>query len=148
VDCLKLPFLAEHAQSERRLQIIEAEGLRGDLDQVFIDELIAAHAAYGEALGITKAAEEATEAESLVEPLRVLTQTIVAYALQVIAFAALSAENGAQARRALQPIDAFREAASLRGSGSSGGGEQEGAGFELPEGAPDPGAPMPVLPEE
>lgn len=124
LDFLRLPFLAEHAQSERRVKIIESEALRADLDhlvgEVFMDELLAAHAAYGEALGITKATLATTPEPAIDEPLRVLSQAIVAYALQVVAFAALPG-NLEAARRALQPIDEFRAAAGRRAhSGARG----------------------------
>lgn len=103
LDFLKLAFPAEHAQSERRMQIIEAEGLGPELDRLvgkpFMGELYEAHAAYGEALGITKPVEPAPAKELVVEPLRKLGEAIVAYSSQIIAFAALSADNLAQARK-------------------------------------------------
>ena len=146
LDFLTLQFLAEHAQSERRIKIIEAEGLRDALDhlvgEVFMDELLAAHAAYGDALGITKASAP-TPVPSLDEPLRALSQSIVAYALQIIAYAALQPTNADPARKALRPIDEFRAAASRRGNG----GSKDGAGDSaLPEGAPAPDSPLPELP--
>ncbi|MCX4242317.1 hypothetical protein [Paraliomyxa miuraensis] len=145
LDFLTLSYPAEHAQSERRLQIIEAEGLRDDLDHLvgesFIDELLEAHAAYGEALGITKPAEAPEAKELLVEPLRELGEAIVTYSLQIIAFAALSPDNLAPAKRALLPIDQFRAAASRRNAAGSTDDST------LPEGAPAPDAPMPALPE-
>lgn len=154
LDFLKLAFLAEHAQSERRIQIIDAEELRDDLDrlvgEVFIDHLLEAHAAYGEVLGITTPAETPAPREPLGEPLRALGEAIVAYAMQVIAFAALSPDHVEPAKRALQPIDAFRAAASRRaaanGSNGSASAEPDPTDSGLPEGAPAPDAPMPVLP--
>jgi hypothetical protein len=142
LDFLKLPFLAEHAQSERRLRIIEGEELREDLDRLvgeaFMEELLAAHAVYGDVLGITKATEAAVPEQALVEPLRALAQGIVAYALQVIAFAGLAAENVEPARRALLPIDELRMAAARR-SGGSGKGED----VALPEGELGVGSTVP-----
>lgn len=147
LDFLTLPFLAEHAQSELRIKIIEAEGLRADLDhlvgEVFMEELLAAHEAYGDALGISKATAPATPVQSLDEPLRALSQSIVAYALQIIAFASLPPGNVEAARKALRPIDEFRAAASRRGSGAS---KDEPGDVALPEGAPAPDSPLPDLP--
>ena len=146
LDFLKLPFLAEHAQSERRLRIIESEELREDLDhlvgEVFMEELLAAHAVYGDVLGITKATKAATPEQVLVEPLRALAQGIVAYALQIVAFAALDVDNVEPARRALLPIDEFRVAAGRRGGGSG-----KGEAVAPPEGAPAPDSELPELPD-
>lgn len=148
LDFLTLQFLAEHAQSERRIKIIVAEGLRAALDhlvgEVFMDELLAAHEAYGDALGITKATPgDAKPTPSLDEPLRALSQSVVAYALQIVAFAALKAENVEPARQALRPIDEYRAAASRRGNGTSKDQPVDGV---LPEGAPAPDSPLPELP--
>ena len=148
LDFLTLQFLAEHAQSDKRIKIIEAEGLRAPLDhlvgEVFMDELYAAHEAYGDALGITKAKpDDAKGSPSLDEPLRVLSQSVVAYTLQIVAFAALRAENVEPARQALRPIDEYRAASSRRGSGTS---KEPAADGVLPEGAPAPDAPLPELP--
>lgn len=144
LEFLRLPFLAEHAQSERRVQIIESEALREDLDhlvgEVFMDELLAAHAAYGEALGITKAGETAAPEPTLDDPLRRLSQAIAAYSLQVVAFAALPG-NAEAGRRALGPIDEFRAAVRRAGGGGRAeemvdGGEEEGDGDGDDEGEP------------
>lgn len=148
LDFLALQFLAEHAQSELRIKIIEAEGLRAALDhlvgEVFMDELLAAHAAYGDALGITKATSGAAKSAPLLdEPLRALAQSVVAYSLQIVAFAALKPENVEPARQALRPIDEYRAAVSRRASGAS---KDEPGDAALPEGAPAPDSPMPELP--
>lgn len=152
---LKLAWLEEHAQSELRMQIIEKEGLRADLERlvgkVFMVELVEAHADYGVVLGITKASEDEAPKVSMNEPLRAMVQAISDYALQVLAFAKLDVANVAKAQRALAPIDAFREAAAKRSTsgGSSGTGEvAEGEDYELPAGAPAPDSPVPVVLEE
>ncbi len=145
LEFLRLPFLAEHAQSERRMQIIDNEALRPDLDhlvgEVFLDELLQAHIAYGEALGITKAAAATTPEPRLDEPLRTLSQSIVAYALQIIAFAALPPGHVEDARRALLPIDEFRAAAGRRTSDN--GAREEVLEEDLPESAAEVEAPQP-----
>jgi hypothetical protein len=152
---LKLRYIEQHAESARRIDLIKEEGLREDLDRLvgkeFIDELHAAHKAYGDALGITKAGEASVDAESLLEPLRGVGRAISAYALQVLAFAGLDPANVPAARRALEPIDKFRAAAAKRNA--AGGATAEGAeGGEaeddvaLPEDAPDPEAEVPEVP--
>ncbi|MEX1368096.1 MAG: hypothetical protein AB1Z98_33515 [Nannocystaceae bacterium] len=154
LDFLALPWVQEHAQSERRLQIIDEEDLRDDLDRLvspwFVTELVEAHAAYGEALGITTAQEPASRV-SMIEPLRALTQAIGDYALQVVAYARVNPEHGEAAQRALAPIDMFREAAS-RSRRTNGADAEDDAevpavddDFVLPEGAPAPDAPLPVV---
>jgi hypothetical protein len=144
---LKLAWVEEHAESERRLQIVEEEELREDLERLvgepFVAELFEAHEAYGKALGITEEKQPAPEL-SMVEPLRMMVQLISDYALQVLAFGKLDPDRAVAARRALAPIDVFRQAASKRGNGG-GSAEDE---YELPEGAPAPDSPVPELSEE
>jgi hypothetical protein len=111
---------------------------------VFIDELLAAHAAYGDVLGITKPTAATTPQQPLDEPLRVLSQSIVAYALQIIAFAALPPGHVEEAKRALQPIDELRMAAGRRGSSS--GVREEETGGDGTDGVVDPGAVVSELP--
>lgn len=152
LDFLELYYVAEHEQSERRLRLIEAEGLRADLDRLvgkpFMAELVAAHAEYGEALGIAKPPERVDLKTLLHEPLRALSDAIATHALQLVAFAALSPEHVAPARRALRPIDVFRAAANRHAAASPHGSEPNPDDFMLPEGAPPPDAPMPALPEQ
>jgi hypothetical protein len=164
LDFLKLPFIEEHAQSELRVQIIATEGLRADLDRLvgedFVKELLAAHKAYGEVLGITKAGAKKVGAKkagakkagkrtapptTLLDHLRVLHRAIASYALQVVAFAELRPDNVEPARLALEPIDAFRRAVARRTA--SGSSEETVDEIELPEGAPAPDAPIPELPQ-
>ncbi|MEX1363066.1 MAG: hypothetical protein AB1Z98_08065 [Nannocystaceae bacterium] len=129
LDFLRLPYLAEHAQSERRLRIIDDEGLRPDLDhlvgEVFMEELSQAHADYGDALGITKATATTTPEQRLDEPLRMLSQSIVAYAMQLIAFAALPPGHVEEVQRALRPIDELRAAAGRRSAGGPARDDEE-----------------------
>lgn len=149
LDFLKLPFVAEHAQSERRLQIIEAEELREDLDRLvgasFVDELIDAHAAYGEALGITKAPGPVAPAAQLSEPLKTLSQAIVAYAVQIVAFAGLTPDNIGPAKRALLPIDHFRAAANRRSNGNKSSAEEPADLIESPLNIPLDNTPLATL---
>lgn len=150
---LEQRHVEQHAESARRIELIEDEGLRDGLEDLvgkeFVDELHAAHAAYAEALGITEAGKEATAAaESLLEPLRTLRRAIGAYALQVLAFAGVDPGNLTVARRALEPIDGLRAAASrVTATGGVGEPEREDEDAALPEGAPDSEDEIPELPE-
>jgi hypothetical protein len=154
LDFLRLAWVQEHAQSELRLQIIEAEGMRADLerlvDEAFVTELLDAHAAYGIALGITEPREAAPKI-SMVEPLRELVQAIGDYTLQVLAYARLQPSNEAPALRALAPIDMFRQAAAQGRTPAAEDESEGGAGgpedYALPEGAPAPDAPIVAVPE-
>jgi len=125
LEFLKLPYIEEHAESERRLDLIEEEDLREDLDRLvgedFLDELAAAHAAYGEALGIHTAGQTPPPPISLTEPLRRVVDAISAYAIQVLAFANLDEGNEEHARRALEPIAALRRAIARRNAQRSSG---------------------------
>jgi len=150
---LKLRYIEQHAESARRIDLIKEEGLREDLERLvgkeFVDELHAAHKAYGDALGITKAGEASVAAEPLLEPLRAVNRAISAYALQVLAFGGLDPANIAAARRALEPIDKFRAAATKRNAAGGATEASEGEGEDdvaLPEDAPDPEAEVPELP--
>jgi len=114
---VKLPYIEQHAESELRVQLIAAEGLRDDLDRLvgtlFIDDLLAAHQAYGTILEITVATEQPPSV-LLAAPLRALTRAISSYALQVLAFAGLDPEQGPVAQRALEPIEVLRRASARR----------------------------------
>lgn len=142
---LKLRYVEQHAESQRRIDRIAEEGLREDLDRLvgpkFVEALHEAHQAYGDALGITAPSEPRPSLESLLEPLRAVGRAVVGHAVQLLAFGADPTQVEA-ARRALAPIDAFR-AAARRTKGSDEDDEAP-----LPEGAPPPDAAMPPLPEE
>ncbi|MCX4239324.1 hypothetical protein [Paraliomyxa miuraensis] len=152
---LELGDLELHAESARRIQLIEDDGLLDGLRDLvgpeLVDELHAAHREYGEALGIAEASPDSspdsgTEAgaetspdalvadKQLLESLRTVRRAIGSYALQVVAFAGVDPSHAAAARQALAPIDQFRAAsrrAAARGDGDGGDGA-------LPENAPDP----------
>lgn len=134
---LKLPYVAEHAESQRRLDVIEERKLGATIDALAGKEFRLAvqdaHEAYGEALGITKAGVEQPDAPALDEPLRKLTAAIAAYNVQLLAHAEDDASVVASVRRALRPVDKFREAQGRRGSG-------------VPADAPPPESPTPAPP--
>lgn len=135
---LKLAYVSEHAESQRRLDLVAERKLGPAIDDLAGKEFLAAlrdaHAAYGEALGITKAAPFVEAAPAVNAPLRALTEAIGAYNVQVLAYA--DHDDGARtaARRALEPVDKFRQAQVRHG----------GAG--VPADAPPAGAPTPEPP--
>ena len=65
-EWLKMPYGAEWAESGKRLQKIDEEGLAPDIEALagpeFLKEVRQAHKAYGIALGVTEAAPEALDA--------------------------------------------------------------------------------------
>jgi hypothetical protein len=115
---LKSPYVVEHSESQRRLDLMAAEGVEGDLRElvgtVFVDELVAAHGEYGKALGITAPPEAPPPATRVAEPLRAMQAALRAYALQVVAYAATGERELEAARAALRPIDAFRASSGRR----------------------------------
>jgi len=69
----QIAFARHHAQSERRLRLVEEHGLAKDLVRLvgdhFVNMLRAAHQAYGDALGINKPAlPSAARSTSSVHP--------------------------------------------------------------------------------
>ena len=116
---LKLEYIAEHAESEKRLQWITG-AVETDLARLvganYVENLRAAHRAYGDVLGITAPADAAQEAK-LAEPLRALSDAIGNYSMQVIAWysnldatAEGYAANVELVKKALAPIDKLRDA--------------------------------------
>lgn len=128
---LTLEYIVEHAESAKRMAWIAGE-VESDLIRLiganYVTNLRAAHAAYGQALGIT-APREADEAK-LAAPLRALSEAIANYSLQVVGWysnldetAPDYAASVAAVRKALAPIDKFRDNyGSTEGGGGAGGG--------------------------
>jgi hypothetical protein len=106
-----------HAESERRLRMLEEHGLTKDLTRLvgdhFMKMLRAAHQAYGDALGINKAAPPSA-AILLGEPLRALADAITGYALQLVALARHDPDKREAILLALSPIDEFRTSLGRR----------------------------------
>ena len=139
---LKLPFGAEWAESEKRIQRIDTEGLLPDIDALagkeFMLEVRSAHTEYGVALGMTSPAVESVEV-NLAAPLRTVAQAIGRYSRAVIGD--LDEDDAASVRRtkvALRPIDELRLGQARRAS--AGGGA---AGEPTP--APSPTTPLPEV---
>ncbi|HWB75744.1 MAG TPA: hypothetical protein VG755_12340 [Nannocystaceae bacterium] len=118
---LKLAFMYEHAESERRIQLIDARGLAKDLARLvgagFVEALRATHRAYGEALGIIKTTPVLSPIQ-LAERLRALVDAMSDYALQLIALARHDAAIRETVDVALAPIDEFRVAAARHAAAS------------------------------
>ncbi|MEM9454765.1 MAG: hypothetical protein AAGF11_11335 [Myxococcota bacterium] len=123
LDFIDQPHPERHAQSNRRVELVIAEGLRDELDhlvgEMFVDDLLDAHRAYGAALGVNETTGQIPPI-SLAAALRALTRAISGYALQVVAFAALDPDNVVVARRALWPIDVVRRASARRSASRRG----------------------------
>ena len=79
----------------------------------FLAEVKAAHADHGVALGVTKPAPEVLEYK-LAEPLQSLSRSIGRYTLAVVTMADDDAASIAVARRALRPVDDYREGQARR----------------------------------
>ena len=140
-EWLKLAYEAE-AESTKRLQRIEDEGLGKDINELagpeFLAEVQAAHSAYGVALGVTKAAQELLEV-NLAEPLRSLSRSIGRYGLAVAAMVDDNDASLAMVRKALRPIDSFREGQARRSRAGTA------AGDGAPEAPASPTTPIPEL---
>jgi hypothetical protein len=118
LDFLKLPYAEEWAQSERRLELIAAEELEDELEALcgkpYLPLLQQAHAAYGDALGITKRKDSPVEATRVLEPLRQLKDAIASYARGVIGtMNELDPDAVAAAEQQLEPILRARRAPTI-----------------------------------
>jgi hypothetical protein len=150
----QMPYAAEWAESDKRMQRIETEGLGADLDRLcgkdFLAELRRSHAEYGKVLGITRARAAAKAAAGIAGPLRNVQRALQAYAMQVAA--SVDADEPLtveRAKTALAPIDRARAAAARPSRG--GGAPAPGPGpAPIPGGAatdapPDPNGPIPTI---
>jgi hypothetical protein len=121
---LKAAMEAEWAVSDEMLTRIDKDGLAATIDAVagpeYLVEIRAAHIAYGEALGLTKAHVAPEDVSTLLEPLRAVISAIGDYALQIVA--SVDREDPASikvAKNALLPMDRYRENAARRASKGS-----------------------------
>ncbi len=141
-EWLNFVFEAEWAESTKRLQRIEEESLAKDINELagpeFLLEVQGAHAAYGIALALTKPAHEVVEV-NLAEPLRSLARAIGRYGLAVAAMANDDPASVAMVRKALRPIDAFREGQARRTRAGSTTAEP------APEAPVSPTTPIPEI---
>jgi hypothetical protein len=117
-DFLKLPYVKQWAESEKRIATVNERGLRKDIERLagapYWAQIEGLHKLYGDVLGITKGKESVPAATKLLDPLRGAQRSIANYLLQVAAFAANDESFVVQAKRALAPVDATREAIAKR----------------------------------
>lgn len=141
-EWLKLVYEAEWAESTKRLDRIEKDGLAKDINELagpeFLAEVKAAHAEYGVALGVTTPAHVAVEV-NLAEPLRSLSRAIARYGIAVAGMAGDDAASIAVVRKALRPIDSLREGQARR---ARAGGAAEATPLEAPA---SPTTPIPEV---
>jgi hypothetical protein len=121
LDFVKLPYPEEWAQSERRLALIKAKALEATLERLcgepYLPRLQQAHAAYGEALGITK--KPASAEARVLAPLEDLRAALVGYARAVIdATNEYDPDSVAGAQQLLAPFLRARRVVAL-GEGSA-----------------------------
>lgn len=135
-EWLKFVYESEWAESDKRLVWIEEQGLTKDVNELagpeFLAEVKAAHVEYGVALAVTKTAPEVLECK-LAAPLQSLARSIGRYTLAVVTMAGDDAASIAVARKALRPVDDFREGQARRAR--AGGAAVEAVDAE-------PGAPV------
>jgi hypothetical protein len=140
---LRLKVVKEWAESEARLTLIAEQGLEASFTELggaaFLTDLRATHAAYGEALGITKAAEVAPDdVERLGDALTALIDALRGYVLQASAMARKAdPASGALVDRLLLPITSWASTPIARGGalGEEGAAGEDGEGEETAEGA-------------
>lgn len=154
---LKLPYAREWAESERRLRMLDDKKLESELREIvgqdFIAEVRAAHAAYGDALGITEAQAAPPDVVKVQQPLRDLQAAVRSYALQVVAVADGNPDFAPAAHDALSPIDQLRATTSRSANAgtaaasavASAAGKTPSPASPLP--AVTPTSPVPQVPE-
>lgn len=120
---LKLDYSSQWAESERRLQHIGAEKLETEVNKLagaaFLTEVRRCHVLYGDAIGVSKPKERRSPIP-LSEPLRTMTQALIALCAQLVAlYYEGDSDHRAEVRSSLRPIDDFRAAALRRARGGN-----------------------------
>lgn len=110
---LSIRYDQQWAEANRRIKYADEHGLVAELDRLagtaFWAEIVEAHKAYGEALGITVKRPDAPQNIAVAAPLAALAQAIADYALQLVALKATKdAALRAALPAALRPIDEHR----------------------------------------
>ena len=110
---LALRYNEQWAQGQRRLDRIVQDNLRGAVNALagaaFLSEVEFAHAAYGEALGITARREDTDDNVAMLPKLRALADAIAEYGLQLAAqYRGADADTRRAIVAALRPIDEHR----------------------------------------
>lgn len=122
LEFLRYDYNSQWAETQKRLERIDEEDFAKDIDRIagpeFLAEVRRIHALYGAAIGVTQARGKA-EAPSLAAPLRDVSASIAAYAIQLAAVY-MDADTDDSARRAvraaLAPLDDYRIGAARRGA--------------------------------
>lgn len=119
---LKLPYEAEWAESQRRLELIASRGWEADLNRLigseFLTEVRRCHKDYGEVLGITRPLKPAPLDVNLTDGLRKLGAALSRYSVKLVAsYDDDSTTEWKQAvHSALRPFDELRTAQARRAS--------------------------------
>jgi hypothetical protein len=146
---LKLAYVEEWAESDKRMRQIEDLKLEGALEKFvgrdFVEQLGKAHEVYGAVLGITRDGRPRAELPDLQEKLREVRQTMAAYVLSLVAHVGKDADMVALIRHALRPIDEFRANAGARRARGNAGAD-EGREPAAPRGEAVPDAPVAPVP--
>lgn len=120
---LAFKYAEQWAEGEAVLGRVAAQDLDGSLERLvgapFLKALRERHAAYGEALGITKAKPLDADAASLLEPLRSARSALSIYVRVVVAAVENEELDAGAATSALAPLAELRQ--SLRASKKKGG---------------------------
>lgn len=145
---LRLPAYEQWGQTDVMLQRIDRDGLASELDAVLQPEYLAllreAHDAYGRALGMGHDANDDPKAAALRDSITDLSYAIANYG-RVLVGELVPGDEASEARfrRAVAPIDAFREALSRR----HGAGDEPEPETDIENPLPEVDAPTPVVDE-
>lgn len=116
---LASPYPAEWAESDKRIQQVKDKHLEKELKDLvgeeFWGELLTAHKAYGDALGITHV-KQALTTINVATPFKALKEAISRYARAMLVYADDEPKHAAAVRVALQPILDARAAWQAQGS--------------------------------
>jgi hypothetical protein len=151
LEFVLMPFTHLHGETERRLLMIDERGFAKDLARLvgdhFLGVLRMAYQVAGDALGVNKAVKPEVPV-LVVEPLRVLTDAISGYALQLLAVARLDPEKREAIVFALAPIDEYRATVGRRVVAEADDAEEEppDEGTVVDDTTPAPVVPLPVAP--
>ncbi len=138
----QIQYKLEWSESQTRLDLIDREQLSASFDalggEAFLKTIRAAHKAYGEALGLTKAKTEVAQ-PSLREPLDAFLAALRVVIVRVSAHSDPDVPGSAElAKRLLGPVTQWRSASAQAAGAeqaSAGEGEAEGDKAAAPAGA-------------
>jgi hypothetical protein len=122
LEFLQYDYNSQWAETQKRIERIDEEDFAKDIDRIsgpeFLAEVRRIHALYGVVIGVTQAREKVA-APSLAAPLRDVSASIAAYAIQLSAVY-MDADTDDSTRRvvraALAPMDEYRNGAARRGA--------------------------------